>query len=40
MGLFSMRRRAEFLGGTFKINNILGKGTEILVEIPLLPSQG
>jgi len=36
MGLWSMRRRAEFLGGTFKINSSLGKGTEILVDIPWL----
>jgi len=36
MGLFSMRRRAEFLGGTFKVNSSLGKGTEILVVIPWL----
>ena len=36
MGLWSMRRRAEFLGGTFEINSSLGKGTEILVDIPWL----
>jgi len=34
MGLLSMRRRAELLGGTFKINSALGKGTEIQVDIP------
>lgn len=34
LGLFSMRRRAEFLGGTFKINSSLSKGTKILVDIP------
>jgi len=39
MGLFSMRRRAEFLGGTFKVNSSLGKGTEILVEIPWLTEE-
>ena len=36
MGLLSMCRRAEFLGGTFKINSSLGKGTEIMVDIPWL----
>jgi len=40
MGLFSMRRRAEFLGGTLKINSFLGKGTEIVVDIPWLTEQG
>ena len=35
-GLLSMRRRAELLGGTFKINSALGKGTEILVDIPCI----
>lgn len=37
MGLLSMRRCAEFLGATFKINSSLGKGTEIIVDIPWLP---
>jgi len=36
MGLLSMRRRAEFLGGTFKITSSLGKGTEVKVDIPWL----
>jgi signal transduction histidine kinase len=39
MGLFSMRRRAEFLGGTFKVNSSSGKGTEILVVIPWLTEE-
>jgi len=39
MGLLSMRRRAEFLGGTFKINSSLGKGTEIMVDIPWLSEE-
>jgi len=39
MGLFSMRRRAEFLGGTFKVNSSLGKGTEIMVDIPWLSEE-
>jgi two-component system sensor histidine kinase DegS len=34
LGLLSMRRRTELLGGTFKINSALGKGTEIQVNIP------
>jgi len=40
MGLLSMRRRAEFLGGTLKINASLGKGTEIMVDIPWLSEEG
>ena len=39
MGLLSMRRRAEFLGGTLKINSSLGKGTEIMVDIPWLSEE-
>jgi len=39
MGLFSMYRRAEFFGGTLKINSSLGKGTEILVDIPYLTGE-
>jgi signal transduction histidine kinase len=38
-GLLSMRRRAELLGGTFKINSSVGKGTEILVDIPCIAEQ-
>jgi signal transduction histidine kinase len=34
IGLISMRRRTELLGGTFAVNSSLGKGTEILVDIP------
>lgn len=40
VGLFSMRRRAELLGGTFKINSALGKGTEIKVDIPFKTEPG
>jgi len=40
MGLFSMRRRTELLGGTFRVNSSLGKGTEILVDIPWLTDEG
>lgn len=40
IGLLSMRRRAELLGGTFKINSSLGKGTEILVNIPCITERG
>jgi len=39
LGLLSMRRRAEFLGGTVKINSALGKGTEIMVDIPWLSDE-
>jgi two-component system sensor histidine kinase DegS len=34
LGLLSMRRRAELLGGSFSINTAPGRGTEILVDIP------
>lgn len=34
LGLFSMRRRTELLGGTFNISAAPGKGTEITVDIP------
>ena len=40
LGLLSMRRRAELLGGTFKINSALGKGTEIRVDIPCITELG
>jgi signal transduction histidine kinase len=40
MGLLSMRRRAEFLGGTLKVNAALGQGTEIMVDIPWLSKEG
>ncbi len=40
LGLLSMRRRAELLGGTFKINSALGKGTEIRVDIPCITEPG
>jgi len=36
MGLLSMRRHTELLGGTFKISSALGKGTEIQVDIPCI----
>ena len=34
LGLLSMRRRTELLGGTFSISTALGKGMEITVDIP------
>jgi two-component system sensor histidine kinase DegS len=34
LGLLSMRRRTELLGGTFGISTASGKGTEITVDIP------
>jgi two-component system sensor histidine kinase DegS len=40
LGLLSMRRRTELLGGTFKINSVLGKGTEIQVNIPYKTEPG
>lgn len=35
MGLLNMRERTAFLGGTFLIQSTKGKGTEILVRIPI-----
>jgi len=34
MGLFSMRKRAELLGGSFKVTTATGKGTSVIIEIP------
>jgi two-component system sensor histidine kinase DegS len=34
LGLLSMRRRTELLGGIFNISTAPGKGTEITVDIP------
>jgi len=34
-GLFSMRKRAELLGGTCAIRSTPGKGTEVRVEVPI-----
>jgi len=34
LGLLSMRRRAELLGGTFSISTSMGKGAEVIVDIP------
>ena len=36
MGLFSMRKRAELLGGTCVIRSALGRGTEVRVEVPVV----
>lgn len=35
MGLTSMRERAEELGGTFTIGNVVPKGTQIIARLPL-----
>lgn len=40
LGLLSMRRRAELLGGIFTINSALGKGTEMQVDIPCITEPG
>jgi PAS domain S-box-containing protein len=37
LGLLSMRERATYVGGTFKIKSVRGAGTEIEVLIPLPP---
>jgi PAS domain S-box-containing protein len=38
LGLLSMRERATYVGGNFKIKSVRGAGTEIEVLIPLPPS--
>jgi two-component system NarL family sensor kinase len=38
LGLLSMRERATYVGGDFKIKSVRGVGTEIEVLIPLPPS--
>jgi len=35
LGIMGMQERAQLLGGTLKIESELGKGTAIIVEIPL-----
>jgi signal transduction histidine kinase len=37
LGLLSMRERATYVGGDFKIKSVRGAGTEIEVLIPLPP---
>jgi two-component system, NarL family, sensor kinase len=37
LGLLSMRERATYVGGEFKIKSVRGAGTEIEVRIPLPP---
>jgi two-component system sensor histidine kinase DegS len=34
LGLLSMRRRTELLGGNFSVSTAPGKGTEVIVDIP------
>jgi two-component system sensor histidine kinase NreB len=36
IGLFSMRKRAELLGGTCDIRSALGKGTAVRIEVPIV----
>ena len=36
LGLAGMQERARLLGGTLRINSKLGKGTQVVVELPLL----
>ncbi len=36
VGLFSMRKRAELLGGTFEVHSAPGQGTEIRVDVPIV----
>ena len=34
-GLFNLKRRAENLGGKFQVESEIGKGTEVLLKIPI-----
>ncbi len=34
-GLRNMRERVEFFGGTFRVESVKGRGSEILMEIPI-----
>lgn len=34
-GLRNMRERVEFIGGTFRVESVRNRGTEILMEIPI-----
>ena len=37
-GLFSVRERLRGAGGTLFIESVSGKGTEIVLEVPLTPT--
>ena len=39
-GLLSMRKRAEILGGVCEVKSQPGQGTEVIVDVPLLPVNG
>lgn len=39
-GLLSMRKRAEILGGVCEVKSQPGQGTEVIVDVPLLPGNG
>lgn len=36
LGIFGMKERVELFDGSFRIKSMIGKGTEVLAEIPLL----
>ena len=38
-GLKGMRERAEAIGGAFKIESVVGHGTQIVIDIPAEPSK-
>ncbi|MDQ2087642.1 sensor histidine kinase [Herbivorax sp. ANBcel31] len=38
-GLFSMKERVELLGGNFEIDSAIGEGTNISIDVPLIPEE-
>ncbi|WP_150275314.1 sensor histidine kinase [Paenibacillus tepidiphilus] len=35
LGLFGMQERAELVGGTFSVDSVIGRGTRILLQVPV-----
>lgn len=40
LGLFGMQERAELVGGTFNVDSGIGRGTRILLQVPVGFAQG
>jgi two-component system sensor histidine kinase DegS len=39
LGLLAMRERAELMGGDFKVISVLGRGTVIIIKLPLMSKE-